>query len=669
MSFDAQRLYELLPSIYRIRDADQGKPLEALLTVIAEQAAILEADLEQLYDDQFIESCAEWVVPYIGDVIGYRTLHGVSPKTASPRAEVANTIAYRRRKGTAAVLEQLARDVAGWNARAVEFFELLATTQYMNHTRPRNWYAPDLRAWEALERLHTPFDSTAHTVDVRRIATGRGLYNIPNVGIFLWRLTAYPLTGSPAFRLDDRRWRFSPLGNDAPLYNRPETEDAITHLAEPSNVPMPISRRVLHSYLDEHYGSGKSLSINVGGADIPPTDIIVCDLSDTDPATWAHQPVDKVAIDPVLGRIAFPNDETDVRVTFHYGFSADSGGGEYAREASFIPPADGAEPIRVSPEDHDSIATALGALGTTSGVIEIADSGRYHEALTIAAAANQSVEVRAVDGRRPSIILEGDLSLSGGEGAEITLNGLLVSGGALHVTGTGNLRRLRLRHCTLVPGLSLSTNGAPEDPNEPSLVVEAPNVTVEIDRCIVGGVRIAAGARVAISNSIVDATHQGETAYAAPDGSAGGRLHIENSTVIGKVHTVMMELVSNSILLAHSPEGDTTAAIRSERKQEGCVRFSYLPFDSQVPRRYRCRPAHGDEAIRLRPQFTSLRYGDPAYGQLSRSCAIEIRRGADDEAEMGAFHDLYQPQRENNLRVRLGEYLRFGLDAGIFYAS
>ena len=36
---------------------------------------------------------------------------------------------------------------------------------------------------------------------------------------------------------------------------------------------------------------------------------------------------------------------------------------------------------------------------------------------------------------------------------------------------------------------------------------------------------------------------------------------------------------------------------------------------------------------------------------------------------MGAGHYLYQPQRESNLRTRLDEYLRFGLEAGIFYAS
>jgi hypothetical protein len=36
---------------------------------------------------------------------------------------------------------------------------------------------------------------------------------------------------------------------------------------------------------------------------------------------------------------------------------------------------------------------------------------------------------------------------------------------------------------------------------------------------------------------------------------------------------------------------------------------------------------------------------------------------------MGAFHHLYQPQRDTNVRVRLDEYLRVGLEAGIFHDS
>ena len=217
MTFDAQRLYELLPALYRIRDLEaaapaQEGPLKALLSVIAEQVAVLEEDLEQLYDDQFIETCAEWVVPYIGDLVGTRSLFVFPGATFSQRAQVANTLAYRRRKGTAAVLEQLARDVTQWDARVVEYFQLLATTQYMNHIRPGHVTTPDLRQWEPLERIGTPFDGVARTVDVRRVEHGGGRHNIPNVGIFLWRLASVSVTDAPAFKVDDRRYRFDALG-------------------------------------------------------------------------------------------------------------------------------------------------------------------------------------------------------------------------------------------------------------------------------------------------------------------------------------------------------------------------------------------------------------------------------------------------------------------------
>jgi hypothetical protein len=69
------------------------------------------------------------------------------------------------------------------------------------------------------------------------------------------------------------------------------------------------------------------------------------------------------------------------------------------------------------------------------------------------------------------------------------------------------------------------------------------------------------------------------------------------------------------------------------------------------------------------PAFTSLRFGHPAYAQLTASTPSPIRRGAEDESEMGATHDLYAPQREDDVTARLEEYLRYGLEAGIFYAT
>src|SRR5947207_2484872 len=168
MSFDTERMMQLLPAIYRLRDASEREPseargpLESLLSVLAEQAGVLEEDLAQLYDDQFIETCADWVVPYIGDLIGYRGLHGGVSKIGSPRAEVADTIGFRRRKGTVAMLEQLAHDVTGWNARVVEFFLLLATTQYLNHLRRETLATVDLRKGAALKFIGTPFEIQTH---------------------------------------------------------------------------------------------------------------------------------------------------------------------------------------------------------------------------------------------------------------------------------------------------------------------------------------------------------------------------------------------------------------------------------------------------------------------------------------------------------------------------
>jgi len=36
---------------------------------------------------------------------------------------------------------------------------------------------------------------------------------------------------------------------------------------------------------------------------------------------------------------------------------------------------------------------------------------------------------------------------------------------------------------------------------------------------------------------------------------------------------------------------------------------------------------------------------------------------------MGVYHHLHRPQRETNLRLRLDEYLRVGLEAGVFFQT
>ena len=135
---------------------------------------------------------------------------------------------------------------------------------------------------------------------------------------------------------------------------------------------------------------------------------------------------------------------------------------------------------------------------------------------------------------------------------------------------------------------------------------------------------------------------------------------IERSTVIGPVFVREMPLASEAIF---------DDPVWTLRRQAGCVRFCYLPPASQTPRQHRCQPADPREATRIRPSFTTLRYGMAGYAQLGAAVPAEIAAGAEDGAEMGVFHDLSQYQRVANLRLRLDEFLRFGLEVGVVFAS
>ena len=280
------RLYDLLPSIYRQQDITQqtpeGKrPLQDLMAIMEDVLETLEGDIEGLYENWFIETCSEWVVPYIGDLVGASLLRTIKGSAiVSGRAYVANTVQYRKRKGTAAVLEEIARDITGYDARAVEFFQFLSWTQNINHPRPWNKRTSDIGNPDPMELVDTAFDTSAHTLDVRSIKNGQGYYNIPNIGIFLWRLTAYPVEKARAFNHGDGKYSFSQICQDMPLFNHPANRVGDLGVAEEINISTPIRRLDLKNNLAAYYGEGKSILVTVDGEEKAFSQIIVCDLSD-----------------------------------------------------------------------------------------------------------------------------------------------------------------------------------------------------------------------------------------------------------------------------------------------------------------------------------------------------------------------------------------------------
>ncbi|HEX5727430.1 MAG TPA: phage tail protein [Longimicrobiaceae bacterium] len=705
----AERLYALLPAVYRLRDADEGYPLRALLAVMERELAAVEADIEGLYENWFIETCEEWVVPYLGDLLGVRGLRPAAGGAFTRRARVANTIGYRRRKGTAAVLEQLARDVTGWPAHAVEYFQRLAVTQHLAHVRLEGTGTASLRSAAALELVNGPFEGVAHTGEVRHVDNGRGRYNLPNLGLFLWRLQSYPVTLADARAATapaDAGFTFHPLGLDAPLFNLTRTEGAITHLAREEDVPAPLRRRALYDELQARraalvagseveetwFGERPVLQVFLDGELLEPEEVVVCNLdpwrrpsSDTLLLADGRTISTRVAVDPPRGRLALLDGEplpATVRVGYAYGFSGDLGGGPYDRRDSVAawaaqvgrpvtwqagvmedPPAGSTE---LFPGLAEAVAAWNDQPAGTVGVIAVTDSRSYAESLTgadriripegshlLLVAADWPEPEEPGDPRTPGRLLpqdlrphlDGNVTVRGTAPADsanpgsFALDGVLLEG--VLTVQAGNLGALRVAHCTLAPPAG-------------RLTVEAGNARLEVTvvRTIAGRVDVADDARgVRVEDSILDAP--------AAVALRGPAVEVEGATVFGR--TVARTLTAGNSIFARR--------VSVDRRQQGCVRFSWLAPGSVVPRRYECHPTTSALADQEEPQFTARRYGHPAYAQLSLACPEVIVAGADDEGEMGAFHFLQQTQRVADLRASLGEHLRVGLEAGVFFAT
>ena len=272
--------------------------------------------------------------------------------------------------------------MTGWPANIVEYFQLLCTTQFMNHIRPQNLSFADIRRADWGNTPETPFDQ-ARTADVRSISAGLANSSSPiSVSISATRRAN---KNRPPSRSMPLRHKFDPAGH-MPLFTAPPGTPVTNRRVTPLDVPMPISRQMLYANFGSYYGKNLSLWIDAS------TSVRTCNLSDVTDASgnvigWAHAPHHSIAIDPQLGRIAFPSAApapSNVHVNYSYGFSAQMGGGPYSR------PLDNTADVLLNvPMDYATIQAAIDQAhvefsgGATSVIIEIGNSEYYRETPSI----------------------------------------------------------------------------------------------------------------------------------------------------------------------------------------------------------------------------------------------------------------------------------------------
>ena len=484
----AGRLWNLLPAIYRTNDvgpvAGAAGPLRELVNRIGNQAAVVRRSIDRLGENQSIETCDDWAIPYIGDLVATRLVSCLD--AAAQRVDVAKTIYFRRRAGTVGVLEELVADIASRDARVVEFFRRMARTRHQFDPplsyqienpiggpvgftdnslevhegligaysgTPAGGFA-DLRNAYAAGNTGTAFDEYAYTADLRPGSQSLGWFNIRHLGVFLWWLQAFPIAAatpvsngaqppaSPCFTFD-------PTGRDIPLFAPSQRAAATASGSNPWGenwvapdewiLPVAIRETLWRTVPGELYPNAFSVGLMAGG-------------------TSAPVPRSAVCIHPREGRFSFKGSVPAgaITTTYCFGLLSEIGAGGY-NDAILSGQIQPAPPVPVS--GGQGLDTALKAV-TASATVEIQDSLTYpgpSQSLTVPegcmvvvrGASEQRPVLRWTAAKAPEWIVTGQAGESGSP-TVLVLQGMLLQGA--DVVLRGNFDAVYLRMTTLDPG-------------------------------------------------------------------------------------------------------------------------------------------------------------------------------------------------------------------------
>ena len=466
------RLWESLPEIYREADAagaDVTGPLRELLNRIGIQVAVVRRSVDALWADQSIETCADWVIPYIGDLIAARLVTGLDPR--GQRLDVAYTIHWRRRKGMLATVDAVARDITGWDVHVLEAFRRLARTRH-NLDPPVGTHAVGIRAGGGLRAAEDliqpitrtpaggladlrsapgallsggPFDEAFHHADLRRGRGMAGWYGIEKLAVYCWRLLSFGVTGATPVRVPgpDDEYVFDPTGREIPLFLPPSPDSAkTTGTTSAWQVPGPLTAAVARV---------------MTRAGIPPAYAVTGGTASL--------------VRPEAGRfrLSAPTGEA-VTVSFRYGFGGPIGAGTAVLS--------GDTPLHAAGEKRVAGGAGLdqALAGAHAGdTVTIGDSRTYTAVANVTWTAggdaapapgnppappgpSAPLTVRARPGQRPVVRLPERRQLAdreqwvfkGGEGARLTLDGLFISGGDIVLQGSFD--HVKIVGCTFDPG-------------------------------------------------------------------------------------------------------------------------------------------------------------------------------------------------------------------------
>jgi hypothetical protein len=670
--FEDRALYELLPIHVRQRDEELGGPLLQAFEVLGREADRLEVEIAAGYANSYVETCAPWALPYIGDLIGYRPIATLDdPEPGIPaierrrrptlRRDIGRTIWARRRKGTARVLAAVVEAIAGWHSVVFENGRNIVSTPPLRF--PGVLVAqgtPDLRKLVGPEHTNQGPTLIPRVAEVRRVdRTGGPARWYPlDVVLEAWPQRAYLMHQTRAVQKSDYL-TFNPLGLDIQLF-APAVETA---------APTPVLGSARAMRRSDFWGKvGKQQSRRVYGdkaavclwigeekLKIEVTQVHFGPVPDADREErfWT--------IDPEQGRIQPPADfkGKTVYARYFYGFGDDIGGGAYRR----LPATSGAS-LEVRPVGRDrplvdQIADFLPRVPAGKElVVEIRDSDTYQwggsRSGVDPTARLVPVTIRSKSGCMPILRAESDDPPDGsaelgrlnvaalGGVSSVSFEGMMLVCRQMHA-GAG-LGELTLRDITLVDDGSQSVSPAPLAFETRD---EARPITIRIERSIIGGIRAEmlegslqtadAGppdivTQVIVRDSVVQAS---EEDFSGPIDLTIACCTVDRQKGVGRAPGVFRIHSTDSIV----PWGSLPSSPAVTGREFVTSTYSWGPEPE------------------LRPRFLSTEIGKPGYYQLAEDNSQTVLRGAADGGALGALRRSSWSLLSDVVRVRLKEFV------------
>ena len=513
-------LYSLLPELYRNRDAAAGFALRALTEILDGPRGRIEADIEALYRDWFVETCADPALPYLAALAGRQE----PPSLAfDRRALVADAVAFARRKGSYCALEHELAKLTGWPIQIV------------------------VEGGQAVVRY--------------------------------WEEPVYTLRDVATSGEDPRRYRFHPLGVDCRLFAAPRPYAGIEARFEAGlHAPVALTRdsgtgllaRALGIVIEHEDGEAEPVS---------PEEMGLADLG-----AWEvpSQRGKRVWIDPVLGRFLLkeaPPPRGNISACFSYAAAGNVGGGPYERETTraddkswiaYVHRAatPGATAFRTLQEALEAYRKVPGA-----GLIRILDSGAYDLADHAVGAAPlvcpddpdapRRLTIEALSGETPT--LRGTFRFTGAAaGLDLALRGLWIDG-RIEIDGAVDAR---IEHCTVQPVSGRRAAAADAEPAVALIATAREGATprLALHACLMGPLALAGGMPLTISDSAVDGYGVGPAIIGGP------RVRMARCTLLGGADLGGVEAV-DSIL---------GAALRLD-SEAARIDYCFVPQGAAVP--------------------------------------------------------------------------------------